>query len=587
MLGRLKQFGLRALDTFENVMAIIGVYLAVCSIRSLWSTEASERYSKKQRIALFFFYLLHITALILATGVFGEFIISASMAVFLVNVTSIINDLYDYVQEYYDNYKRKKELRELEDEIPNHELLFSQNALILKEFVELKDEVDSLNERQHELVLLNSMLDDNASPTPQSCIEKLTKITDMLNKKCQFIVTEQLVIDRYHQKYGFELDEKQIVKDTNAAIQVMQQRKKELQDIIANLKQRHPIPHDDIVAFEHSITSLESSIRKKTIINQHFFKLSQARDVLGDVERQLMNLDARYEQAPFDNVDPTEKEQIKGLERDHLLERDNALRQFIENPIQPIPVSEERAKFDLWSNAQNAIEKLKASQDRETIREILSEQIKTLEHMILEANDKYNKQKKFIQAISSNQRQDIALNFDNIYKSGKKLIDIKREIKLSNLEEKHKLWSTTGSIVSACLSLFGRLVSFRFHALLIEGAIKLVTICGAILSFYARNENIHAQRANRLVAAREREIHDRECAERARLVADPSLRQNCEQMIEKTKKKVNERYPLIRSPQKSDAQPRFTPQANQTFSRNSRLRSPDSPTRRYHRKNNH
>lgn len=115
------------LDFFERYMAILGVFGTVENVKELFTQEMADRYNLKSRIAILFIYLFHIVALMLAIALVGEYLLSASMVSLLVNMTTLLNDLYELFQETYFNHKRKRELSELKAELENHNVTYEQN----------------------------------------------------------------------------------------------------------------------------------------------------------------------------------------------------------------------------------------------------------------------------------------------------------------------------------------------------------------------------------------------------------------------------------------------------------------------------
>lgn len=532
MYNILINFGRRSLDAYETYILAREAYSALGSVKELWSKEFKETYSIKFRIAIFLFYALHISLLIMANALvvylLGEFLLSASLASLLVNFTTIANSMFEHLHEFYQNYTRKREREKLKSELGILDINFEQNSILLKDFVEQNSEIDALQAQQSELVILLSYLESEDVELSEHYISQLENIAETIRAKCDAITNEQMVIDAFYQKHDFDVDEQKIICDTNIEIKLIQEHKKEIRLAISDLKlQRNYDGNPEAILYENHLKSLDTRVQECAIINQHFYKLLKSKNVLTEVEQQIANLDQKYLAAPYIHYDAAERNQRKKIELDYLNERRTALTNFIRQPVQPKSTTRNQAKFDIRYNASEGLRSLEERKNKATLKNILNSQIATLEHLLVEANKEFERKKVFLQSITADPKSDIKHDFEKIATILNKINKIDGEIKLSNEQERHKLWSTYISMVAASVAILTSYFSYHINSDIVDGISKTFTIIGEGAAFNARKEIRKAKENQQREEKEEASIIKFNLHSRAENLFDPELRESC------------------------------------------------------------
>ncbi len=549
MLYLFISFSRRSLDAYETYILAREAYCALGSVKELWSKEFKEAYSLKLRMAILIFYVLHISLLVMANALivyfFGEFLLSASIASLLVNFTTIANSMVEHIHQFYQNYIRKKEREKLKSELGILDINFEQNAIFLKDFTEQKSEIDALNEQQTELVLLLSELESQSTEDTKHYFRQLENIAAIIRAKCDAISNEQMVIDAYYQKHGFDIDEQKIICETNIEIKLIQERKKEIRLAISDLRsQRKYDGNPDVILYKNHLKSLDTRIQECAIINQHFYKLYKSKNVLEEVEKQIASLDQKYLAAPYIHYHSVERNQRKKIELDYLNERRTALTNFIRQPVQPKSTTRNQAKFDIRYNAIEGLRSLEERQSQATLKNILTSQIATLENLLGEANKELDRKKVFLQAITTDPKSDIKHDFNKIAIILNKINKIDGEIKLSNEQEKHKLWSTYISMVAASVAILTSYFSYHINSDLADGISKIFTIIGEGSALHARKEIKKAKENQKREEQEEASIIKINLHARAENLFDLELRESCIRRINEVSQELERDYPV-------------------------------------------
>ncbi|MBS0287062.1 MAG: hypothetical protein JSR17_07190 [Proteobacteria bacterium] len=545
----LLRLGKQFLETAEAIGTAMGIYFTVNNIREVRNQEnegtnqdTPSRFNFKN-LSIIAFFLFHMFALVLAAGVCGEFILSASMANLLVSATSLFNDLYEFICEWYQDRHRKRQLANKEREYASFNMHFDQNNLFIKDFLELRDEIEILSLQQEECVLLNSQLDEAACDTA-NVNGNLIIIANMLKEKSDSILTEETVINHYYEKYGRNLDESKIVREIEIKAKLIKQRTKEIRVAMQALIDQGFEHSYQVAQYQQDLSSLDRKIIKLDILSRHFYEINKAKTALEDINNQLENLDEKYTKQPFNEYADDERRQIKTLERHYLLQRHRALSDFIDQPVKPIPASARSARFDIRQNAQEALELLRNQQDIESLKRILTNYIKSIDHMIEKKSAEFNEKRKFLENITNDPKQQTRVDLDKILTTGKNIIDLKSQIKLAEKEKSNKLWSTNISILSACVSIVLTFFSHRIHLQAFEGLSKALSIFGTVNSLWATQVSLRAKRESENEAQIEINNLANDCSERSKLISDPNLRTDCDGLIQSFRQKLDTQYPI-------------------------------------------
>ncbi len=527
VLWFIKQF----LDYFDKIMSVTGMYFAAQSSSDLFTPEFSQYYGKKTRFALLAFYLSHILLLALTLGAPQFFFslpyvsyyccslpgISAYTTSLLLNVSSIFNAVFEVAQEYYFNRKRENTLQNLKQQLTVLNINYEQNAIIFKDFVDSTNELNNLINDYDMLYVYKEKLGEHGELEYWQCESLLRKVAQEIKSQCDSHSKEYVVMKAYYRTHPRDQNENDVIKTANLEIDRLQSQK---QDISNN-----------------------ENIEKWRIIKLHFFKIAKAKATLIEVTDQLQNLDNKYKQAPYNTYAPHETADIKKIESDYLSERKEKLEQFILNPLQeiPFPARRSQTETDIRLKAKDALEKLRHRQDRATLVTILEEQTNLLALMILAKNEELTKKKSFLQSITTNPKDDIKHNFDDLFKITYKINEIEKEIELAELEVTHKLRSSTLSIFSSTMAIVVGLYSHLFDSDFWDTVGKSLTLAGEVMGIFARNEKLKIKINSFYEAAENARIINSEFQKKANIITDTSLRND---LIGQISKRLEEQYPI-------------------------------------------
>ncbi|MBS0287701.1 MAG: hypothetical protein JSR17_10415 [Proteobacteria bacterium] len=572
MLGNitLKGLGKGSLDLFEQFMALIGVYYTSHNVKDLFGKELGEKYTLKSRLAIFLFYLIHIVALVLATGFVGEYLLSASMASLLVNMTTLINDLYELIQETYSNHKRNRELNDLKAELESQNVSYEQNALILRDLIELKQNVNFIKQQKQELEKLLVRLDSLNNQNPpdyynnllsnMAYADQLAAVVKSLSDKENAIINEHEVIGSFIKIHGNNIDELAVIKEKNAEIKKLQEEKFKLKKKIHKLFNQRIFFSDDEKENKRKIKAIDAKIRDCTCIAQFFFKKLKAKNALHKVSTLIDNLDAKYKGQLYQFYPEHQIAVLKAQEREYLFEKKIFLRKFIFEPFHSnMVLTRDKAKTDELTNAQWNLALLRKEPKCETLKKYINDRLAQLNSKIQGQQLEVQKRQKLIQQISGNPKREIKQDFDKLYKITNRINELDKEIQLSALEKTHKLWSTYISTISAVLSIslsfFSMQLNVLFESLgkltdVLEALSKLFSVFGAVVGLVASNHKNVAVIMRQYEQDQQAKLINSEFRNKANIITDVDLQRECVDIISRCSQDESKTYLPSKQPKK-------------------------------------
>lgn len=522
MYSKIKSFFSSVFKVWEPVATFFSFIFTLMGLKNLWSFEGRQNNSLKKRIGLTLFYLCHIAAIILAAGLLGELLVTVPVATVLVSATSLINDYFEYFNEQVQNYKRNKDLNNLQNQLSQYNIDFEQNALFFEDVAQCQAELHFLKTQGEELKFFLSEIEVEGNGNSANQFKLIEEIAATLKEKYDSHINENEVIYNFYQIYGQNLDEYQIIKDTNEEVKLANARKAQLQREIRRFGISEKIKQE--------MAQLDSSIKAHGIVNQHFFKLIKSKSILVELQNQLDNIDQKYLQPPFSSYTAYEIYQIKKFESDYLQERIQSLQHIIQQAKNPSPQGDDDAlNFD--KKDYEELINYQKNPSKEAFIKILKNQIQKINKLTTELGKSLNAKEKYLNVITTNPKQELPADLSNIFKTAKAANDIKNEITLAKLEVKHKLWSTTFSIITACLAIALCYVSFLTPIGLLDNLMQFVSVLAGLTSLVGAYQNRQAKKQIQSQESIQIQQIVNSCKLRAAGIKNPEMRLDVDKKI--------------------------------------------------------
>ncbi|MBS0289217.1 MAG: hypothetical protein JSS07_04160 [Proteobacteria bacterium] len=538
MFGRIKEFINAILYLWELIASAVGFYFTTMNVFDLWSKESRQKRSFSRRVALTLFNLLHIFAMFLAAGLFGELILSAPLATLLISATSLFSDCYEYIQEIYQNYSRQKELEILQEKCKLEHIDFQQNVLFFEDFFELQNKLAAVNFQREELCQFLTQIEDNTTQNPEHA-KMLAEITEELVERCQALINENEIIHNFYQSYGKQVNPQEVIKTTNKEVQLINQHKIELHLELKRLEAKGINDSPEVTSYKNLLSVLDNNIRNLAVINLHFYMINKSQTTIKELKEQKQGLNLKYSKPPFSDYSLVEKAQLKQVEHEYITKRIESIEAHIKQ-MQQIE-SNESSKI-IKFNAYEALAELKQSSDDVTLRKVLLEQIELFDQMIKMLEKDAAAKNTYLQNISSNPGQELPQDITKIFESAQRLIAIKRELALAKIEEKHKLWSTRYSIITAIIAILLCSSNFWIASQFIENIMRFVGVMAGLTCLMGYLENKRAKSKHQSEEQAEIDNIMLECRNRASMVHDPEVRSACFKELGAIANKLRQQY---------------------------------------------
>jgi uncharacterized protein YciW len=544
MLAKINNVLKSSLNLLEGFAGLLGLIFTFLGLKEVWSEEGRKKYNLLQRLALSSFYLFHISAIILAAllaaGVISEFIMSATVATVIVSTTSLFNDLFEYLQEKYQNFNRLRKLNTLQKRLREVNIDFQQNALFFEDILEREDEIALLIAQRQEIHGNLSQINAENEDQPRPNINELKNITRVLKEKYDAVVDESEIIYKFYQgltrRQRNEID---IVENTDREIKEISLQKEKLQKERMDLFYFSGDNLEKVTFLDKKINELDKNIKQLAIVNQYFFRLLKAKKTLKELKEQLDNLNKKYQEEPFTDYSPEEIFQLVNIERDYLNARILSLKNIIQKATYPEP-SNNFYQTQLGANYYFDLLNLSITPTKAILVRVLTQQIKDIDNLISTLEKNLKEKQKYIQIVVTNPNQELPEDLSKIFNHAKTIIETKNEIELAALEENQKLWSAGFSIVTAISAFILFFSSFWIASSILNNLMQFLGVSAGVSTVWGFFQKQQAK--NRLQTVEEREISQliRDCKNRAEKVKDPNARSAINRKLGSIIEKLNQ-----------------------------------------------
>ncbi|MBN9287868.1 MAG: hypothetical protein BGO43_03210 [Gammaproteobacteria bacterium 39-13] len=487
------------LDLWEGGAAILGTIFTLLGIKEVWAIQGRQKYGLISRIGLTAFYALHIVAILLASGLIAEALIAAPLATALVSVTTLVSDSFDYLQEYYQNYKTRQKLRLLQNRLAENNIDFKEHMVFFEEIAEQQDEIELLNAQLHELSQLKDRI-DLPTEDPSWYVQELKQIATVLKRKHQLAVNEAAVVNSFYSLYGDEIkDEYEIIQNTEIEANALKTQKAELQAQLISFQSsagHYPI---EIARLTKEISLLDADLKKIMVINQHFYKLKKSTDALREAQTQLKGLVQKYRKGNFAVLDFPGRLGMKQLEKKYLENRIKSLTAVIYALKNPKLEQNTSLASDL--EYQTLIHQQETPQ-KNVLKKIIDAQIKSINKMLKGLDNAVKEKKEYMQLFSIDPKRALPKNLSNIFKTTKAIFELQNELELAKLEENQKLWSTRYSVITASMAFVLCYTSLFWVSSTLTALLRFFGVMTGLSSMFGY---IEQQRARNRIQAQKNE----------------------------------------------------------------------------------
>lgn len=520
-----------ALNTWEAIFSFLAVYCTAQGLKKIWFEQSkktnnlSEKKRKKpdslaRKFAISLFYLLHIAALFLAAGIFGEALISASLATLLVSTTSLINDYYEYFLEYYKNHKREKKLKNLQEKFSHDNIDYEQNGFFFEDVMNLQNEIEALRLQQDELLYdLNRIENQAASSTNPKALKK---IADALKERYDSIIDENEVIRNFKKiSNRLKLNEYQIIINTNKEMSALNQQKIKLQRKIQALSKTTQYESSGKKSLTKEISLLEEQINKLVIVNRHFYKIKMAKDTIIEIRKQLKKLDQKYRMKPFNEYNEHDNAALKKLESDYLHDRIKSLNSFIQETIHPELNKDKITTTNVSLVGYDKIVSLNKSPDGATLKSSLQQQINQISKLLKIKGKSLSEKQRYLQLIAINPNKQFPRDIAKIFNKRRALIKLQNKWELAKEDERHNLSAFRYSLITAGLVIVMCCSSIWIISELFDNLIRFIGVLAGATTIFNFFERRNAEEKINAIEQEQFDLLIQDCKDRAKNVKVP------------------------------------------------------------------
>lgn len=410
-------------------LKIVGFIDSADKIRAVWGKEGEKkRLGFRAKLAMTAVYAGHIVSSVAKLALtFGLVIIASPVIIIAASAMLFAKNFSEFLKENRHLKFVRKELATLEEELRKDSVQLERNYLLQQDLTESVNEIQTLEKQQQE-ILQNIEKLDALEKEDEEDNQKLQEISSFIEEDIKNKIIKNEVLSQARAEGNTDF----FLQHCNEQLKLLAAAQRELS------AQPTPSTDKEKKTQEDAQYFLDKSIKKYTILQEHFNKIAGLEKQLQDVKSHQTTLAEKYGKDPYQ-----QRNDLKNIEQEYLKARVEFLQEKITRNKEVAGYAPKNVPLQAALGKINSAKKIQEKNDRflqlkQTLKDNLSQEQSRVQAKIEDRKQVLENKKHFF-ALFVDPKDTAEKNIERIYQNCLAVVEKRQEVKLTQLARGKKL----------------------------------------------------------------------------------------------------------------------------------------------------